>query len=157
MLRYYSKRDRFYAVMIWGTALFTLYVLVKMLAAREPIEPLAILVFLSVLIFLLSMWFGTYYVFREEDILARSGWIRDRYPYGAITEIRRSRSLYSSLALSRQRMAVYIQGRLKGYISPLDERGFLLELKNHVDITKFSITAEVLPELSGVQNFPDEV
>jgi hypothetical protein len=156
-LRYYSKRDRFYAVMIWGTALFTLYVLVQMLAAREPMEPLAVLVLLSILIFLLSMWFGTYYVFREEDILARSGWIRDRYRYGDITEIRRSRSLYSSLALSRQRMAVYIRGRLKGYISPLDERGFLLELKNHVDISQFSITAEVLPELSEVQNFTDQV
>lgn len=156
-MRYYSKRDRFYAVMIWGTALFTLYVLVQMLAAREPMEPLAVLVLLSILIFLLSMWFGTYYVFREEDILARSGWIRDRYRYGDITEIRRSRSLYSSLALSRQRMAVYIRGRLKGYISPLDERGFLLELKNHVDIGKFSITAEVLPELSEVQNFTNQV
>lgn len=143
-MKFYSKKDTTHTIFIWGTIALSL-VVSYFSYNKDPENGLGtILVMLGVLVFLLWFWFGTFYTFKADHIHARAGAISEKYYYEQITDIRRARNFSSSLALSKVRMAMYINGKVKGYISPKDEKGFLTELEKHMEIKDFSIYNEVM-------------
>jgi hypothetical protein len=81
--------------------------------------------------FILWLWFGTYYEFKADYLLARMGPFFERIPYQKITSARKFTSMVSSMALSSKMIEVrhgknYITGTT--YISPLDRDAFLAML-----------------------------
>jgi len=104
-------------------------------AAVSPKEILAWTLVCSAIAcgFVLWIYFGTYYEFYEEYLLARSGPFTERIYYDRITEINMCRNFYSSMALAADR--VFIRTDKKGllgmtYVSPEDREGFVAELKS---------------------------
>ena len=79
----------------------------------------------------LAIWLlaDTWYELREDHLYARSGPFRERIPYERIRLVRLCENLWSSMALSSQRIEVRQRGRgwITGttYISPRDREGFI--------------------------------
>jgi hypothetical protein len=85
----------------------------------------------AVIGFMLWIWFGTYYEFKGDYLLARVGPFFERIPYKKITSARKFSGMVSSMALSTEMIELrhgknYITGTT--YISPLDRDGFLAML-----------------------------
>ena len=95
--------------------------------------------FLTILL-LLWIYFGTYYEFRDAYLYCRSGPFFKRIPYASIKSIRRSLSIFSSLALSTKRIEIKQHGRgfILGttYISPVNRSAFFAELRNRCKFAK---------------------
>lgn len=85
-----------------------------------------------VVAFLMWIYFGTYYEFREEYLYCRSGPYVEKIRYEDVKSVRLCKNFCSSLALSRSR--IEIRQRKKGYItgttfiSPVNRKRFLAEL-----------------------------
>ncbi|MEN8614587.1 PH domain-containing protein [Dehalogenimonas sp. THU2] len=82
--------------------------------------------------FMLWVWFGAYYEFRNTYLLARMGPFFERIPYVRITSARPFKGMISSMALSSNMIELrhgknYITGTT--YVSPANQEGFLIELK----------------------------
>jgi hypothetical protein len=59
----------------------------------------------------------------------RSVWFRWRTPYGEIEEVRPTRKIWSSAALSMDRLYVrHRRAHLSSFISPEDKEGFMRDL-----------------------------
>jgi hypothetical protein len=79
--------------------------------------------------FCLSILRNTYYVLESDHLFIRSGWFRWRTHYSDIVEVRPSRAIWSSAALSMDRL--YVRHRrvpASSYISPEDKEGFMRDL-----------------------------
>jgi hypothetical protein len=89
----------------------------------------SVLIPLLVVIFLVWIWFGTYYETREDYLLIRSGPIWQRIRYERIRAMKKSSKPWSSAALSLKRIEIR-HGKM-GYtlISPVDRDAFLKEMK----------------------------
>lgn len=81
------------------------------------------------IIFLVWIWFGTYYETREDYLLICSGPIWQRIRYERIKSMKKSAKPWSSAALSLKRIEIR-RGKM-GYtlISPVDRNAFLKEMK----------------------------
>jgi hypothetical protein len=83
--------------------------------------------------FILWIYFGTYYEFREEYLYCKSGPFSEKIQYDRIKSVKISRNMLSSMALSSKRLEIRQHG--KGYItgttliSPENRDDFLLQLK----------------------------
>jgi hypothetical protein len=84
------------------------------------------------LIFILWIYWGTYYELRQNYLYCRSGPFFEKIPYEKIASLRLCQSILASMALSTQRIEIrqhgkgYILGT--SYISPLKREEFLQEL-----------------------------
>ncbi len=130
-MRYPSGRSTGFGILIWGVILLLAGHLIFFLWQANWIIPLGMAAGIA---FLLWIWFGTYYEFRERYLLARMGPFFERIPYNKIYSARKFKSMASSMALSSNMIELrhgksYITGTT--YISPLDRDRFLTELKIH--------------------------
>jgi hypothetical protein len=123
--RFYSKRDLWLTAFVWGMMIISLLpIITGFLNGSEPLGT-AILIWILIISFIGWIWFGTYYVFREDYLLVRCGPIREKYYYKNISKVRHSHAPWSSTALSLDRLALYCNGHLKGYISPKEKEEFI--------------------------------
>lgn len=89
--------------------------------------------------FLLWVYFGTYYELRDEYLYCRCGPFAEKIPYDRIKSLRLCRNLYSSMALSLDRIEIRQRG--KGFvtgttmISPPDRERFLQQLRARCENT----------------------
>lgn len=94
---------------------------------------LGILILAPIILFLFWLYLGTWYELREDHLYARSGPFREKIPYDRIRRVERVRNSFSSMALSRDRIGIWQQG--KGFftgttfISPVNPDAFFGELK----------------------------
>lgn len=82
--------------------------------------------------------FSTYYLLTDDFLICVSGPFRTRIFYSSITEIKPSRSWWSSLALSTDRVAI-VRGKNilnTTFVSPQFKEFFMKELQKRVDETK---------------------
>jgi hypothetical protein len=133
-MRFKSKIDVPVSILIWGTVLV---VLAAAFMAPRGARAAAYPISLCVIFILVWIYFGTYYELREDHLLCRSGPFRERIPYGNIRSVKPSRNLFSSMALSSQRIEIKQRGRgfFTGttYISPVDRERFIELLKSRCD------------------------
>jgi len=134
-MKYPSKRDSFYSIVIFLTALLTL--IPNALAMMEGAY-WSILATVPIVILLMWIYFGTYYELRETYLFAKSGPFFEKIRYSSIIEISKCKNLLSSMALSRNRIKIQTsKGPVFGvtYISPIDLDEFyallLIEIKNN--------------------------
>jgi hypothetical protein len=129
--RFKTKRDFWYGLLI-------LFALASASAAAFMVPDeerlVVILLLLPVWAFLVSLWFFTWYELREDHLYARSGPFVERIPYDRIKSIKESRNLWSSMAMSRDRIEIrqHDKGFVTGttYISPNDKQRFMDMLKS---------------------------
>ena len=129
MVRVKSAVDWWLALLIWGAVLLMVVVMVTV-----PLEekPLATAIGIPVIIFMIWIYFGTYYELRENYLYSRRGPFIENIRYENIKSLRLYTSILASMALSIKRIEIkqhgkgYILGTT--YISPLDREEFLREL-----------------------------
>lgn len=129
-MKFGSAKSAGFGVLMFGVPL--------LLAASAVIAPADVRLYViagAVLVstFLMWIWFGTWYEFRDGLLLLRSGPFFERIPYERITQANRIKSMASSMALSSDMIELrhgenYITGTTM--VSPADRDGFLQELRN---------------------------
>lgn len=82
--------------------------------------------------FILWIYFGTYYEFRDAYLYCRSGPFVEKIAYEKIKSVKLSQNMLSSMALSTKRIEIRQHGKgfITGttYISPVNREEFLMEL-----------------------------
>ncbi|HZW49473.1 MAG TPA: PH domain-containing protein [Bacillota bacterium] len=123
------------AVDIWCGSLIWLTILILIISVVVvPIDSLFLFIAASpIMIFLLWIYFGTWYELRDNYLYSQSGPFRERIAYDKIKTLKLTSNMLSSMALSRQRIEIRQHG--KGYftgttmISPINREDFLSELQ----------------------------
>ncbi len=128
-MRVKSKIDVWIGIVIWGTVLIMLVSLIYV-PQNEKIFGYAVV--FPMITFMLWIYFGTYYEFRNEYLYCRSGPFAEKIVYEKIKSVKLLQNLLSSMALSRKRIEIrqhgkgYITGTT--YISPVNREAFMMEL-----------------------------
>jgi hypothetical protein len=128
-MRYPSAKSAGFGLLVWGVVVI---LFVSIVIIPPEYRPMAIAIGLFGTGFILWIWFGTYYEFKETYLLARMGPFFERIPYLKIFSSKKFRSMASSMALSNQMIELrhgnnYITGTT--YISPRDRDEFMAQLK----------------------------
>lgn len=86
--------------------------------------------------FILWLYFGTYYEFKDTYLYIRSGPFLEKIPYNRIESIRFCKNRWSSMALSSHRIEIKQKdkGFVRGttYISPVNLTAFYKELQKRI-------------------------
>lgn len=128
-MRTKSKIDFWFRVLIWGTVLI---ILVGIISDPQNGKTIGYAVGVSIICFILWIYFYTYYEFRDEYLYCRSGPFVEKIVYDKIKSVKFSKNMLSSMALSTKRIEIrqhgkgYITGTT--YISPVNREGFMMEL-----------------------------
>jgi len=139
-MRVKSAVDWWIAIILWG-AIFIMCASVIFLPKDEKVLGISILFPVSV--FIMWIYFYTYYELREKYLYIRCGPIFEKIPYERIKSINLSQNFLSSMALSFKRIEIRQHG--KGYIlgttfiSPVDREEFLTELQKRCNNLEPSI------------------
>ena len=128
-MRYASAKSAGFGILIWGVVVL---LIVSIIVIPGEYRMITVIGSGAGIAFILWIWFGTYYEFRDRYLLARMGPFFERMPYERITSARLFKGMLSSMALSSEMIELrhgknYILGTT--YISPADRDGFLIALK----------------------------
>ncbi len=123
MVLHYSRRDR------WLGGVFGASVLVMIIAAATVRSPSMLLVAAAYVGFIGWIWFGTYYLITGSELVVRCGPFRQTRNVSSIRQVRSTRHLISSPALSLRRLMVDCGEDGFVVISPRDRDAFLRDLK----------------------------
>ena len=128
-MRYASAKSAGFSILIWGVVVL---LIVSIIVIPGEYRTITVIGSGAGIAFILWIWFGTYYEFRDRYLLARMGPFFERMPYERITSARLFKGMLSSMALSNEMIELrhgqnYILGTT--YISPADRDGFLIALK----------------------------
>ncbi len=128
-MRVKAKIDIWVSIIIW---LVVLVIAGSMAIIPQNEKMLGYTVGLPMICFVLWIYFGTYYEFRDKYLYCRSGPFFERIFYEKIKSVKHSNNMMSSMALSRKRIEIrqhdkrYITGTT--FISPINRDDFIKEL-----------------------------
>lgn len=128
-MRVKSEIDRWFSILIWVTFLI---IGVSIVIVPQDEKVIGYGVGFPTLIFIMWIYFGTYYEFREDYLYCKSGPFSEKINYQKIKSIKQSQNMLSSMALSKNRIEITQHG--KGYItgttfiSPINREEFMQEL-----------------------------
>ena len=154
---YPSKRDTWIVAVLW---LIIIFCVASMVYVFYTVTSIAAIIaqqslFLLLVAFCLSILRNTYYVLEGDQLLIRSGWIRWHTKYADIQEVTPSRKIWSSAALSMDRLYVrHKNARSGSYISPEDKEGFLSDLASRSPDLVFEADRVVRIEKAGRDEGP---
>lgn len=138
-MRFTSKRDVWLGLILFGSIGYGTFLSISALISEESSigeSFFAILLNLVIILFICWLWFSTYYVLDEKDLVIRCGPINKRIPYREITSAHKTWNPLSIPALSLKRINIKYQFGM-ALISPKDRDSFLRMLKErcpHADI-----------------------
>lgn len=124
-----AKIDIWISLLIW---MVILIIIVSTLLVPKEARMMVFLLGVPVNLFLLWIYFGTYYVLEKDHLLCKSGPFGEKIYYDKIKSLRLCNNMLSSMALSRDRIEIkqhgkgYISGTT--YISPINRTEFIQEL-----------------------------
>jgi len=128
---YPSKRSFWIGLILWGiigvSFLLSWYLSFK---SGRTFDYKLLYVYLPLILFVSSIWFGTYYTLHEEFVEIRVGpWFRKKIPCKSITAVTRNRSFISAPAFSSERLLIKYNLHDEVLISPEEELEFITQLK----------------------------
>lgn len=131
-MKYKSAKSIGFGVLLWGVIIILIVSVIIIPDSYRLLTAVFSLVFCA---FLLWIWFGTYYEFRDTYLAIRLGPFFEIIKYEKIFSICKFKSLASSMALSSEMIELrhgknYITGTT--YISPVNRDEFITELKNRL-------------------------
>jgi len=128
-MRIKSKIDFWISLIIWITVII---ILLSMILVPQNEKIIAYLVGVPILLFMIWIYFGTYYELRDEYLYCRSGPFFEKIAYEKIKSVKLSQNMLSSMALSIQRIEIrqHDRGYITGttFISPKNREEFMKEL-----------------------------
>lgn len=137
---YHSKRDTWIVIILWAVIVFcaasAIYITfldlsIILLLSQEVL-------FLGAVALCLSILRSTYYILLAEELFVRTGPFKWTIPLSEIESVIPERNLWSSAALSIDRLHIRYQSSKAGaYISPAEEEAFLLDLANRCPHLQF--------------------
>lgn len=141
-LKFKSRKDWWLAIIIWGAMLFTLgsgaYAL-----SDEPANLLEYVIIISLAIalpiFILWLWFTTFYRIDTDNLIIRFGPFRKIIPLDAITSVKKSTNPLSSPAWSLKRLEIRYGKYQSIFISPVNREEFVNILSKHCPHVKIEI------------------
>ena len=83
-------------------------------------------------IFILPIWVSTYYVLGENELIVKSGFIKQRIVYSSIKNIKESKNPLASAALSLDRIEIIFGVGGVVLISPKNKQEFLQQLEQRI-------------------------
>lgn len=128
-MRVKSSIDLLYRILIWITVAI---LIASIFTSPKKERIIGVIVIFPILVFIMWLYFGTYYEFHQDYLYCRSGPFFEKIPYDKIKSLKLSKNMFSSMALSRKRIEIKQHG--KGYImgttfiSPINREVFLEEL-----------------------------
>ncbi|KZE69333.1 hypothetical protein AWM68_03450 [Fictibacillus phosphorivorans] len=129
-MRYPSKKDLWLGVILWGCIGYALYIS-KMALFEEKASVNGIMITLIInllfILFITWLWFTTYYILDEKELVIRCGPINKRIPYREIYSAHKTWNPLSSPALSLKRINITYQFGMT-LISPINRDEFLRQL-----------------------------
>ena len=128
-MRYASARSAGFGILVWGVILI---LVISMVTIPPQYRIPTIAGTLMGIGFVLWIWYGTFYEFKQTYLLVRMGPFFEKIPYSKIISARKFKSMLSSMALSNEMIELrhgknYITGTT--YISPEDRDAFIEQLK----------------------------
>lgn len=130
-IKFTSKRDFWLGLVLWGSIGYGIFISFSAITAEKASlgeSILTILLNVVIILFISWLWFSTYYVLDENELIIRCGPIRKRFPYREITSAHKTWNPLSSVALSLKRIHITYQFGM-ALISPKDRNQFLTLLK----------------------------
>lgn len=125
------KKDLWHGIVIWGAMLLPVW---GVILNRTDFPEMVIYIFAAALA--ASLWFGTGYTITDNSLKVRNGLLHNKIPYNKIRRVKRTRALWSSAALSLDRVEIkYSYGVT--LVSPLDSKTFINELKQRCPEAEF--------------------
>lgn len=127
-MRFYSKKDRWLASLIWGFIIISIPIIISAYITGE-ISITEVIIFSSIFIlidiFLLWCWYTTYYILNDHTLIIRSGPINKTIEFQSITSIQKTSNPLAGPALSMQRIEI-VYGLYKiAIISPENRDQFI--------------------------------
>ena len=125
--KFYSKVDWWIGTLIGTTILFQIIEIVKSLS-----NELNLITLINIIVVIFCSWilFGTYYEFKENYLLIKSGPFKEKILYDEIKKINFKKTVIASSALSTDRVELICHGRFGGYVSPRHKYEFVEILKS---------------------------
>lgn len=136
-MKFELKKDKYMLYLISIPLVLSLFISLGALfidaTAAPDVEILIIFITYGIIIYMLySFYQKSYYLLDEDHLKIQFGFIRFKIDYTQITNIKEASNWWSSLSLSKERVAIYKNGRLWNYLGPLDRDLFIKELKKKV-------------------------
>ncbi|WP_137790046.1 PH domain-containing protein [Bacillus sp. E(2018)] len=129
-MKYTSKKDWWLGLILWGAVGYCAYISTYALVT-EKANLLGILITgiinLALIGFISWLWFTTYYILEEKELIIKSGPINKKIPYREISSAHKTLNPISSPALSLKRINITYQFGM-ALISPKNRDEFLQEL-----------------------------
>lgn len=129
-MKFPSKKDWWLGLILWGAISYGAYISTYALLT-EKADLLGILITAVINLVLIGfiswLWFTTYYILEEKELIIRSGPINKRIPYHEISSAHKTLNPLSSPALSLKRINITYQFGM-ALISPKNRDEFLQEL-----------------------------
>jgi hypothetical protein len=79
----------------------------------------------------------SYYLLDEKQLIVKFGILKMKLDYSQITDIKKVSNWWSSVALSKDKIGIYKNGKLWNYLGPKDEEGFIQALNQKVKSLNF--------------------
>lgn len=127
-MKYQSKKDWWLTIIVWGAMLFAIgsggYALIE---GTSNIGESIVTSLSSIIlpIFILWMWFTTYYVIDEKNLIVRFGPFKKIVPLNSIKSVKKTMNPLSSPALSLKRLEIVYGQYNSVLISPKNRDEFI--------------------------------
>ncbi|QOR64578.1 PH domain-containing protein [Cytobacillus suaedae] len=129
-MKYSSKKDLWLTIVVWGAMLFTFGSSIFALLEAEmgPIEyVIMISLGIGLPVFIMWMWFTTYYVLTDDSLIIRYGPFKKAVPFDSITSVKKTSNPFSSPALSMKRLEI-LYGKYDIVLISPENRDTFMEL-----------------------------
>lgn len=135
-MKYYSKIDLWYKILISIVIIILIASLAMLIFTIKNIELVfAAIIIILIIAFILSIMFNTYYEFKDDYLYCRSGIFSEKIKYKDIKSIKKSNNMFSSMALSRDRIEIKTSDNIflgLTYISPSNQDEFIEMLNKKI-------------------------
>ena len=125
--RFKSKIDTWIALLIVSVAVMDIaFIVIFAMSGDSPADKtIATLVLVAVFALLIWLTFGTYYAINKTTLRVVSGPFRWKISIADITSVTPTRAMWSSPAMSLDRLRIVYGNGRRIMISPADKQGFL--------------------------------
>ncbi|MBH0155419.1 PH domain-containing protein [Fictibacillus sp. 5RED26] len=145
-MKYPSKKDWWLGLILFGAIVYGAYISTYALLSEKADLlgiMITIIINLSLISFISWLWFTTYYVLEEKELIIRCGPINKRIPYREISSAHKTLNPISSPALSLKRINITYQFGM-ALISPKNRDEFLQELSKRCPNATIKFNQELI-------------
>lgn len=130
-MKVYSKKDLWLSILLWLASIGPAIGLIAAYLTGD-LNVIALIICVSVLgivsLFLIWIWFTTYYIISDVELIIAYGPFKKKIPFDSIISIKKSHNPLAGPALSLHRIEIMYNTYNMTYISPVDRESFIEKL-----------------------------